>query len=382
MSFKGDNINGYDPLERKWDPNRLLEGYFHSAATLNYLRGLQMAEDYSSTMLGSLDIEFLKSSPKFGSYSKTLQSIAETPPSVSGVYTAHEAMQLDLEEMLTREVPNKGYYNLSAHMVWIGDRTRQLNGGHVEYFRGIKNPIGCKVGPSHLSPVALTLHPHPHPTPLPYTPTSHPRPRNHPTPFALTLTIICQVGPSMQPDELKRLVAILNPDKIEGRLVLITRYGKDKIASQLPTHIKAVQVHHSVGSKGGGRRLYRSSMAALVPVLVPRRVPMGVLALERSPRQPFPLSTFHHPPPLMADGTRLMARGRWHVADGSRFLHRCDCRKAACPWCGKRTASTATHSRQATSSRRATLTTCSVSARKLWRSTAPTARCSAAFIWR
>jgi len=193
MSFKGDNINGYDPLERKWDPNRLLEGYFHSAATLNYLRGLQMAEDYSSTMLGSLDIEFLKSSPKFGSYSKTLQSIAETPPSVSGVYTAHEAMQLDLEEMLTREVPNKGYYNLSAHMVWIGDRTRQLNGGHVEYFRGIKNPIGCKV------------------------------------------------GPSMQPDELKRLVAILNPDKIEGRLVLITRYGKDKIASQLPTHIKAVQ---------------------------------------------------------------------------------------------------------------------------------------------
>ena len=150
MSFKGDNINGYDPTERKWDPNRLLEGYFHSAATLNYLRGLQMAEDYSSTMLGSLDIDFLKSSPQFGSYSETLQSIAQAPPSVSGVYTAHEAMQLDLEEMLTREVPNKGYYNLSAHMVWIGDRTRQLNGGHVEYFRGIKNPIGCKVGPSQL----------------------------------------------------------------------------------------------------------------------------------------------------------------------------------------------------------------------------------------
>jgi 3-deoxy-7-phosphoheptulonate synthase len=78
-------------------------------------------------------------------------------------------------------------------MVWIGDRTRQLLGGHVEYFRGIKNPIGCKV------------------------------------------------GPTMQADELKQLVKILNPDKVEGRLVLITRYGSAKIGSMLPAHIKAVQ---------------------------------------------------------------------------------------------------------------------------------------------
>ena len=78
-------------------------------------------------------------------------------------------------------------------MVWIGDRTRQLTGGHVEYFRGIQNPIGCKV------------------------------------------------GPSMQPDELKELCQILNPDKVEGRLILITRYGATKIESMLPAHIKAVQ---------------------------------------------------------------------------------------------------------------------------------------------
>jgi len=102
-------------------------------------------------------------------------------------------MQLDLEEALTRSVPGKGYYNLSAHMVWIGDRTRQLTGGHVEYFRGIANPIGCKV------------------------------------------------GPSMAADELKDLCQILNPDKVEGRLILITRYGADKIGSMLPAHIKAVQ---------------------------------------------------------------------------------------------------------------------------------------------
>uniref|UniRef100_A0A7S2NEL1 Phospho-2-dehydro-3-deoxyheptonate aldolase n=1 Tax=Haptolina brevifila TaxID=156173 RepID=A0A7S2NEL1_9EUKA len=192
-SFKGDNINGYFPADRKWDPQRLLDGYFHSAATLNFLRGLQMSESYTEQMLGGLDIDFLKTSPKFGQYSKTVQSIAEAPPSITGVFTSHEAMQLDLEEALTREVVGKGFYNLSAHMVWIGDRTRQLQGAHVEYFRGIKNPIGCKV------------------------------------------------GPTMQNDELKQLVKILNPDKVEGRLVLITRYGADKVGSMLPGHIKAVQ---------------------------------------------------------------------------------------------------------------------------------------------
>jgi len=192
-SFKGENINGYAPEDRKWDSNRLLEGYFHSAATLNYLRGLQMSEDYSAMMLGGLDIDFLKTSPKYASWSKTVQSIADSPPSVSGLFTSHEAMQLDLEEALTREVPGKGFYNLSAHMVWIGDRTRQLLGAHVEYFRGIKNPIGCKV------------------------------------------------GPTMQPDELKQLVKILNPGKVEGRLVLITRYGSANISKMLPAHIKAVQ---------------------------------------------------------------------------------------------------------------------------------------------
>ena len=98
----------------------------------------------------------------------------------------------------------------------------------------------------------------------------------------------------MQPDELKRLVAILNPDKIEGRLVLITRYGKDKIASQLPTHIKAVQVHHS-HSRLERRKLYGGSRVPGAPVLPPRRVLMGVLALKRSPLQPCPLSALPSP---------------------------------------------------------------------------------------
>jgi len=192
-SFKGDNINGYAPEDRKWDPMRLLDGYWHSAATLNFLRTLQMSPSFPSDMLSALDVSFLQKSPQYTAWSKVTQGLKEsTPVASTGIFTAHEAMQLDLEEALTREVPGKGYYNLSAHMVWIGDRTRQLTGGHVEYFRGICNPIGCKV------------------------------------------------GPTMQPDELKELVAILNPNKVEGRVVLITRYGVGKVGSMLPAHIKAV----------------------------------------------------------------------------------------------------------------------------------------------
>jgi len=193
-SFKGENINGFEPSQRDWDPKRLLEGYWHSAATLNCVRSMQMDPEFSSMMLRGLDADQFRSSPKFATYSKVIGEVAKSPPGCVGgpLFTSHEAMQLDLEEALTRPVGDK-YYNLSAHMVWIGDRTRQLTGGHVEYFRGIKNPIGCKV------------------------------------------------GPSMAPDELQQLVKILNPDKIEGRLVLITRYGNAKIESMLPAHIRAVQ---------------------------------------------------------------------------------------------------------------------------------------------
>jgi 3-deoxy-7-phosphoheptulonate synthase len=190
---QGDNINGYAATDRAWDPNRLLEGYWHSCATLNFLRSQAANEDFGSAMLGPLDVDFLRSSPSHGSWLKAAQSAkARAAETQRSLYTAHEAMQLDLEEALTREVPGKGFYNLSAHMVWIGDRTRQLLGAHVEYFRGIKNPIGCKV------------------------------------------------GPSMAPEELKELVGILNPDRLPGHLVLITRYGNAKIESMLPAHIKAV----------------------------------------------------------------------------------------------------------------------------------------------
>lgn len=192
MSFKGDNINGFEPADRKWDPERLLLGYWHSAATLNFLRAFASSCDLPA--LATFGVEDLKASPHYDAYAADAKAIAckALSSEASEFFTAHEAMQLDLEEALTRKVGDK-YYNLSAHLVWIGDRTRQLEGAHIEYFRGIGNPIGVKV------------------------------------------------GPSMKNDELKDLVQILNPGKEEGRLVLITRYGAGKAESMLPGHIEAVK---------------------------------------------------------------------------------------------------------------------------------------------
>lgn len=190
MSFKGDNINGFDPQDRKWDPERLLQGYWHSAATLNYLRSYLASAD--SKELSRIDIDTLKSLASFEDLSSDVKAIQAKPEVSRQFFTSHEAMQLDLEEALTRPVGDK-YYNLSAHLVWIGDRTRQLDHAHVEYFRGISNPIGVKV------------------------------------------------GPSMKNDELQDLVKVLNPKKEEGRLMLITRYGAGKIDQFLPGHIEAVK---------------------------------------------------------------------------------------------------------------------------------------------
>jgi len=108
------------------------------------------------------------------------------------VFTSHEGLVLDYESSLTSEVNGK-FFNLGAHFIWIGDRTREINGAHIEYFRGIQNPVGLKC------------------------------------------------GPSFDPDELERIVKILNPENIPGKLVLITRYGDKNVESLLPKHIAAVK---------------------------------------------------------------------------------------------------------------------------------------------
>jgi 3-deoxy-7-phosphoheptulonate synthase len=194
MSFKGDNINGYGatPDERKWDPDRLLQGYFHAAATLNYLRSMTQHADAKE--ISKINVDPLKEASNFESMKTAAGEISSKNAAKcpTQFFTAHEAMQLDLEEALTRPVGSK-FYNLSAHLVWIGDRTRQLKGAHVEYFRGLSNPVGVKI------------------------------------------------GPSMKPDELQELVKLLNPNKEEGRLMLISRYGAGKVEAMLPAHIEAVK---------------------------------------------------------------------------------------------------------------------------------------------
>ncbi|KAF8913497.1 DAHP synthetase [Mucidula mucida] len=214
LSFRGDNVNGLDPNDRTPDPQRLLSAYFHSTATLNHVRGLLTSgfaslhspRDWSLSHVRSPSLrkEFetiVEGLSDALDFSRTIGAETSAPYERGGgrgtlgevdLYTSHEGLMLDYEEALTRG-SSSDYYNTSAHFLWIGDRTRQIGGAHVEYFRGIRNPIGIKV------------------------------------------------GPSMAKDELVRLLDIVNPSKDIGRITLITRYGADKIDIHLAGHIEAVQ---------------------------------------------------------------------------------------------------------------------------------------------
>ena len=210
-SYRGDNINGgeFTVEARTPDPKRLLEATAQSAATLNLLRafasgGYADLHNVHRWMLG-----FIAGSPAGEQYkglaariSETLEFMAAcgiTPDSVPQLrttefYTSHEALLLNFEQAMTRVDSTSGdWYDTSAHMLWIGDRTRNLDGAHVEFMRGIKNPIGLKC------------------------------------------------GPSLPEDELLKLIDVLNPENKPGRLTLIARFGSDKVADKLPPLIRAVQ---------------------------------------------------------------------------------------------------------------------------------------------
>ena len=231
-SFRGDILNGYAVEDRKPDPARLVSAYHHSAATLNFIRGSLASgiADLHSPLdweLGHVRDEKIRAQ-----YTKIVDSITESlrfmrtvgaDSTASGLetvdlYSSHEGLLLEYEQSLTRRLKHppthssllsasvtsdqqvnghvshdKGWYNTSAHFLWIGDRTRQIDGAHVEYFRGLENPIGIKVGPSMASP------------------------------------------------ELIALLDVVNPSKDIGKATLITRYGEHKIASLLPGHIEAVK---------------------------------------------------------------------------------------------------------------------------------------------
>ncbi|KAJ3369793.1 hypothetical protein HDU91_006849 [Kappamyces sp. JEL0680] len=212
-SFRGDNVNGIELKDRTPDPQRLLSAYFHSAATMNYCRALLASEfadlhDPDSWNLKSeyWNLEHVQNASVRQRYQDIVKQLLnaldfmrtigadDQEPSIKSVdlFMSHEGLLLDYESRLTKKVGQK-HYNLGTHYLWIGDRTRQLDGGHVEYFRGIANPVGVKV------------------------------------------------GPTMKPEELVPLLDILNPNHEVGKVTLITRYGANKIKDYLPGHIRAVQ---------------------------------------------------------------------------------------------------------------------------------------------
>ena len=210
-SYRGDIVNGLDftPEARRPDPRRQLRAYSQSAATLNLLRALAQGGFADLHRVQQWNLDFLRASPQGARYrdladriSETLAFIracgldAATGPQVRQVqfYTSHEALLLGYEQALTRREPVTGeWYDGSTHLPWIGERTRQLDGAHVEFARGIANPIGLKL------------------------------------------------GPSTDPDTLLRLLDVLNPDDRPGRLTLISRMGADRIDTALPPLIRAVQ---------------------------------------------------------------------------------------------------------------------------------------------
>jgi 3-deoxy-7-phosphoheptulonate synthase len=210
-SYRGDIINGldFDEAAREPDPQRMVQAYSQSAATLNLLRAFAQGGYADLHRVHAWNQDFVADSPQGERYRELAERLTETlnfmeacgltsdtTPQIreTEFYTSHEALFLSYEEALTRIDSTTGdWYDCSAHLVWLGDRTRQVDGAHAEFLRGIKNPIGMKC------------------------------------------------GPTLEPDDLLRLADWLNPDNEPGRLTLITRMGSDKVEARLPYLIRAIQ---------------------------------------------------------------------------------------------------------------------------------------------
>ncbi|MBT5413494.1 MAG: 3-deoxy-7-phosphoheptulonate synthase class II [Rhodospirillaceae bacterium] len=209
-SYRGDMVNAmeFEAAGRVPDPERMMRVFSQSAATLNLLRAFAQGGYADLHQVHRWNLGFVARSPQGERYqamadrlSETLEFMAAcgltsaTAPQIreTDLFTSHEALLLPYEEALTRVDSTSGdWYDVSAHMLWIGDRTRQPDGAHVEFLRGVKNPIGLKC------------------------------------------------GPTLDPDELLRLIDILNPENEPGRLTLIARMGADKVEEHLPPLIRKV----------------------------------------------------------------------------------------------------------------------------------------------
>ena len=208
-SYRGDIVNrsGFTESDRRPDPQLMLRAYERSALTINYIRALSEGGFADLHHPENWDLEFVRNTPGSRRYQQLLESLSDAIRFMEVVsvgemeqltrvdfFTSHEGLHLLYEQALTRtDQRQRGWYNLSTHFPWIGDRTRAIDGAHIEYFRGISNPVGVKI------------------------------------------------GNSMEPDELLDLVRVLNPDNTPGRLTLIHRFGSERIAARLPQLADAVR---------------------------------------------------------------------------------------------------------------------------------------------
>ncbi|WP_456381619.1 class II 3-deoxy-7-phosphoheptulonate synthase [Hydrogenimonas sp.] len=209
-SYRGDIVNDadFEPKAREPKPEKLVKAYYQSAATLNLLRAFARGGMADLTKVHTWNLDFVKGKALGQRYEELAEKITQAMDFIAAcgitpentpqlhetvLYTSHEALLLNYEEALTRVDSLTGdWYDCSAHMLWIGDRTRELDGAHIEFFRGIKNPIGVKV------------------------------------------------GPSMKEEELIELIDRLNPDNVPGRLTLIVRMGADRIEELFPPLLRRV----------------------------------------------------------------------------------------------------------------------------------------------
>ena len=239
-SYRGDLVNRleFTPEARRPDPANLLKAYHWAAITLNFLRSLMAGGFGDLRHTEAWDLGFMRKSPQAAEYQRTVDTITQaigfmdtiTPIEMRAVaslgqselFTSHEGLNLYYEEARTRHVPLRtGWYNTSCHFPWIGERTRDPGGAHVDFFRGIENPIGVKI------------------------------------------------GPSITADELLELVEILDPKREPGRLTLIHRFGANAIERCLPPLIEALNrrdrtvlwvcdpMHGNTITSSGGRKTRR-----------------------------------------------------------------------------------------------------------------------------
>ncbi len=234
-SFRGHMINdvGFSENSRTADPERLIRAYHQSASTLNLLRAFTKGGYADLRQVHRWNQDFIASSPEGRRYERVAEGIDAAlrfmaacgiPPDAPELhqvdfYTSHEALVLDYEQALTRQDSITGqWYDCSAHMLWIGERTRNPDGAHVEFMRGIKNPVGCKL------------------------------------------------GPAATPADVLDLCEALNPDRIPGRLTLISRMGADRVSDALPPLLAAARdadhpvlwecdpMHGNTYTSSGGRK--------------------------------------------------------------------------------------------------------------------------------